>query len=85
MKDEVMTTKKRTKKEIFNSGLVGGLGWAIGVTIGFALISIVIITLVDRTSVVPVIGDFITQVVEYTESQLEYRSPYYQDVIENFQ
>jgi hypothetical protein len=78
MKDDVLETKKRSKRETFKTGIVGGLGWAFGVTIGFAIISVLIIVLVDRTSVTPVIGDFVTSVVEYTQQQLETRNPYFQ-------
>lgn len=80
MKDEVQHNKKRSKREIFKAGIVGGLGWAIGVTIGFAIISIIIIYLVDRAVGIPLIGDWIASVVEATQAQLELRNPYYQEI-----
>jgi hypothetical protein len=80
MKDEVQDNKKRPKREIFKAGVVGGIGWAIGVTIGFAIISVIIIFLIDRSGGIPLIGDWIAEIVEATQTQLELRNPYYQDV-----
>lgn len=80
MKDEVQDNKKRPKRDIFKAGIVGGLGWAFGVTIGFAIISIIIIFLIDRAGGIPLIGDWIANVVEATQTQLELRKPYYQEV-----
>jgi len=80
MKDEVQDNKKRPKREIFKAGIVGGLGWAFGVTIGFAIVSIIIIFLVNRAGGIPLIGDWIAKVVESTQTQLELRNPYYQDI-----
>lgn len=80
MKDEVQDNKKRPKREIFRAGIVGGLGWALGVTIGFAIVSIIIIFLVNRAGGIPLIGDWIAKVVESTQTQLELRNPYYQDI-----
>ena len=80
MKDEVQHNKKRPKREKFKAGIVGGLGWAFGVTIGFAIVSIIIIYLVDRAGGIPLIGDWIAKIVESTQTQLELRNPYYQEI-----
>ena len=85
MKDEIAGKKLRSNTELFKAGLIGGIGWAIGVTIGFAFISAVAITLLDKTSVVPLLGNWIAEIVENTQLQLNLRNPYYQNTESGFE
>ena len=61
----------------FKNGLIGGLGWAFGVTIGFVIVSIVALSLLRSAGGIPVIGNMIANVVEATQDQLIKRTPYY--------
>jgi hypothetical protein len=78
MRDESLGKTQRNYSEIFRAGLIGGIGWAIGVTLGFAIISAVAITLLDRTSVIPILGNWIAEIVENTQMHLNLRNPYYE-------
>lgn len=61
--------------ELFKEGVIAGLGWAIGVTIGFVLISSVLVLILRQLGGLPLIGDWIASVVEETQSQLVKRTP----------
>lgn len=56
-------------------GFVSGLGWAFGVTVGFAIISTLIVFFLSRLQALPWIGEKLEPVLERTESTLEKRSP----------
>ena len=59
----------------FKDGFIGGLGWSFGVTIGFVIISTVIITVLNALGGLPVVGGFIANIVEETQRQLYNRTP----------
>ena len=80
-----MPDGKKSTFDFFKAGLIGGIGWAIGVTLGFGLISAIAITILDKTSIVPVIGEFVAEIVDYTQIQLDLRNPYYQGTEDGFQ
>lgn len=61
------------KKDFYSTaktGLVNGIFWAIGASIGFAIVSTVIVALLSRIITIPVLGDFVAAVVEQTEISL---------------
>lgn len=65
-----------TKKEFFKTAktaLVNGIFWAMGATLGFAIVSTILIAILSRVNTLPVIGDFVADVVEQTEKSLEGR------------
>lgn len=61
-------------RKLFQQGIVAGIGWAIGVTIGFVLISSVFVFLLNLVGGVPVLGEWTADIVEATLDQLEKRS-----------
>jgi hypothetical protein len=61
--------------ELFKEGLIAGVGWAIGVTIGFVLISSVLVIVLRALGGLPLIGSFIASIVDETQSQLLKRTP----------
>jgi hypothetical protein len=63
------------KKKIFVKGFVQGMGWAFGVTVGFVLVSTVLILILRNLGGLPVVGDWIASIVEATLSQLAKRTP----------
>jgi len=67
-------------KQIAKEGIVRGIFWAIGVTIGFAVVSIVLLFIVSPFMRLPVIGQFIADIVYETELNLQNRSPQQQNL-----
>lgn len=56
-------------------GFFKGVGWAFGVTVGFVLISTILVSLFKKAGGLPIVGDFIADVVESTQEQLQKRTP----------
>lgn len=54
----------RNKKEIFINNFIGGIAWAIGATIGIALIFAALTFIVTRVNLVPIVGQFVTDVIK---------------------
>lgn len=61
--------------ELIKEGFYAGIGWAFGVTVGFVLISILIVFILRNLGGLPVIGSWIADVVEETQNQLLRRTP----------
>ena len=59
--------------EKFKDGLLRGIGWAFGVTIGFALISTILVATLGPLGGIPLIGDKIADIVQATQISLEKR------------
>lgn len=51
----------RSKGKIFVDNFTGGIAWGLGATVGFAIIGF----LISKIDLVPIVGDFITNVNEY--------------------
>lgn len=68
-----------TKEKLigFKNGFITGLGWSFGVTVGFVLISTLLVIFLNGLGGLPVIGGWIANLVESTQNQLEKRSPLY--------
>ncbi|OGM18437.1 hypothetical protein A2686_02425 [Candidatus Woesebacteria bacterium RIFCSPHIGHO2_01_FULL_38_10] len=61
--------------ELFKEGIFAGLGWAVGVTIGFAVISSVLVIILRQLGGLPVIGNWIASIFQETQLQLLKRTP----------
>lgn len=61
--------------ELLKEGFFAGIGWAFGVTIGFVLISTLIVLVLRRLGGLPIIGSWIADIVEETQNQLLRRTP----------
>lgn len=55
--------------------IVSGFGWAIGVTLGFAFISALLLIILNLAGGIPLIGDWIANLVEATNASLLSRVP----------
>jgi hypothetical protein len=64
-----------SKMKTFKKGLIGGIGWAFGVTIGFVIISTILVLILRSLGGLPVIGDWLASIVEATMEQLTKRTP----------
>ena len=61
--------------ELFKEGLVAGVGWAIGVTIGFVIISSLLVLALKLLGGIPLIGNWVASIVAETQQQLLKRTP----------
>ena len=70
-----MKNKNMSKHELFKEGFIAGIGWAFGVTIGFVLISVLLVTVLRSLGGLPIIGRWIAAIVDVTLNQLSARTP----------
>jgi hypothetical protein len=61
--------------ELLKEGFFAGIGWAFGVTVGFVLISTIIVFVLRQLGGLPLIGAWIAAIVEETQAQLMQRTP----------
>lgn len=66
---------KITYNELLKEGFFAGIGWAFGVTVGFVIISTLIVFILRYMGGLPLIGTWIADIVEETENQLLRRTP----------
>ncbi|MBI2421109.1 MAG: hypothetical protein HYV38_03425 [Candidatus Levybacteria bacterium] len=60
---------ERSKKEIMVNNFLGGIMWGIGVTLGLALLFGILGILVSRVDFVPIVGNFISSVIQFVINQ----------------
>ncbi len=72
---ENIVSEKTPLYTLFKQGLVSGIGWAFGVTVGFVLISSLMVFVLGRLGGLPLIGDWLASVVDATLAQLSLRTP----------
>jgi len=56
---------KLSKKEIIINNFLGGIFWALGATIGLALIFTILAFIAKNINFVPVIGSFVSQIINF--------------------
>lgn len=61
--------------ELLKEGFFAGLGWAVGVTIGFVILSTILVVFLKFLGGLPLIGSWIASIVEVTQEQLLRRTP----------
>ena len=61
--------------ELLKEGFFAGIGWAFGVTIGFVIISSIIVVVLRSLGGLPLIGNWVADIVEETQAQLSRRNP----------
>ncbi|MBI2032626.1 MAG: hypothetical protein HYT09_03185 [Candidatus Levybacteria bacterium] len=60
---------ERSKKEIMVNNFLGGIMWGIGVTLGLALLFGILGILVSRVDFVPIVGNFISSIIQFVINQ----------------
>jgi Na+-translocating ferredoxin:NAD+ oxidoreductase RnfA subunit len=58
-------SSKLSRNEIIFNNFLGGIAWALGATIGLSLIFIILGHLAKEVNLVPVVGSFVSQVINY--------------------
>lgn len=57
----------KSKKEIFINNLLGGVAWGIGATVGLSIVLALLSILGNAIGFVPIVGDFVSQVINYIQ------------------
>jgi hypothetical protein len=65
----------KTRFELFKEGLYSGIGWSVGVTLGFAAVSTVIVFVLGNLGGLPIVGGFLADIVDATTAQLQVKTP----------
>jgi len=61
-------TAIKDKVSSFKDGLIHGMGWAFGVTIGFLILSAVLLFVANSLGGIPIIGDAVRGLIQTTTS-----------------
>jgi len=70
-----MDPGKSSLSNLIKDGFWRGIGWSFGVTVGFVLISTVFVFIFRQLGGLPLIGNFIANIVEETQNQLIENTP----------
>lgn len=65
--------------DVFRQGIMGGIGWAFGVTIGLILISFIFGIILRNVGGFPLIGSVVADIVENTQAELNRKNPLLQN------
>lgn len=55
----------KTKLEIFFNNFLGGIAWALGVTVGLAVIVTILGLILKHINLIPFFGNFIGGIIEF--------------------
>jgi hypothetical protein len=56
---------KASRAKIFVNNFVGGIGWALGATIGFALIVALLSIMLKNVNFIPFVGNFVADIIKF--------------------
>jgi hypothetical protein len=56
---------KTSKRQILVNNFIGGVAWALGATIGLALIVGILTLILKNVNVIPVVGTFIADTIKF--------------------
>lgn len=59
----------KSRKEIFVNNFLGGIAWALGATVGLAIIVAVLGFILKNINLVPFIGNFVADVIKFVISK----------------
>jgi hypothetical protein len=60
---------KESRGRIFLNNFIGGIAWALGATLGLALIVGILSLILKNVNVIPVIGNFIADTIKFVISK----------------
>jgi hypothetical protein len=70
-----LQASKMKKLKNFKEGFISGIGWSFGVTIGFVIISTLMVIILNSLGGIPLVGEGIASIVHETQQALVKRSP----------
>ena len=53
------------RKQIFINNLLGGFAWALGATVGLAIIFIILGLILQNVNLIPFVGNFVADVIDF--------------------
>lgn len=74
-KQKKVRKESKTHWHHFLDGVIIGFGWAIGATLGFVIISTLLVVILQKLGGLPLVGGWLASVVEATQQQLIKRTP----------
>jgi hypothetical protein len=54
-----------TRRQIFVNNFLGGIAWALGVTVGLALIITILTLILKNVNLIPVVGNFVADIIRF--------------------
>ena len=57
-------------KKRFLLGIIGGLGWGLGITLGTTLVIVILAFFVSKIDFVPILGQFLADVIKASQPNL---------------
>lgn len=60
----------KTKGQIILDNFLGGISWSLGTIVGFTLIAILAGFFISRINLIPVIGNWLTDIIRHTSQNL---------------
>jgi hypothetical protein len=63
--------KKKEHPSVFLKGFLGGLGWTVGATLGFAIFVAVVSMILNLLGGLPVVGNFLANIIHFTSEALK--------------
>ena len=64
---------KKKQPSLFLKGFLGGLGWAVGATLGFAIFVAVLSMILNLLGGMPFIGSVLANIIHFTNEALKTR------------
>lgn len=53
------------RAKIFVNNFIGGIAWAIGATVGLALIVAILTLILKNVNIIPVVGNFVAKIIQF--------------------
>lgn len=61
-----------SRKQIFFNNFLGGLAWALGATLGLALIVTLLGIILKNVNLIPFVGNFVADVINFVINKNQY-------------
>ncbi len=55
----------KKRKTIFIDNFIGGIAWALGATVGLAIIIALLTIILKNTNLIPFVGNFVAEVIQF--------------------
>ena len=60
----------KKKRHIMLDNFLGGIAWGLGTVVGISLIAVILGFLISKIDLIPIIGDWLANVLRYTQASL---------------